>query len=182
MNGISYYEDVLSPSFKEELYRWITNHDGWEIVRKGHPDERYVMQYGSKYLYDTHKADVPHSAPLMPPILKRLSLLVNVLCNDIPHDFRFTQCIINRYLPEQFIDPHIDLADFGPIVASFTIGKDDTERCMLFTKDDVKLGQITKVNSLYVLTKEARYEWKHQMLPNQNEFISITFRNMPLQK
>jgi alkylated DNA repair dioxygenase AlkB len=90
----------------------------------------------------------------------------------------FTHCIVNRYTDCQGIPPHIDLADYGPVVACFTLGG---EREMTFSKENNGQKLLKTANrSLYVMTAASRTEWQHEMVPQKlcNTIYSITFRTL----
>ena len=59
LNGAFYYPHVISPSLKMEISQWLsTKEKEWQHVRKGFPDERNILQFGSSsYSYENHSIE-----------------------------------------------------------------------------------------------------------------------------
>jgi alkylated DNA repair dioxygenase AlkB len=96
-----------------------------------------------------------------PDVVSELRDIVYHKFSDvIDDDFKFDQCIINRYLPGQGIGEHVDDKKYGPYVASFTI-----ESEMEFNHPDTKnrYKQFVKPGSVYLMSGESRSTWTHQM-------------------
>ena len=178
IEGLHYYPNCIPRILSHEINTWLKNVKGWKRVRQKFPDCRHVVQFGSNYLYDAGKVSASNSAPKIPKILRRLALLVPIIYGEIPDNYVFTQCIINRYDSGESIMPHTDLKEFGPVIAAFTFGRN---RIMSFSKDNLQVDIPIGKHSLYVMTESARFDWKHEMLPNENRetIFSITFRCMP---
>lgn len=199
--GLFVIENAVNEELNNEIIDWF-NSDEIQSKLKGvwGGKGRKVIQYGSPYLYDKKIASSDSNAvDPIPPILEKLTNLIYELSKHdnfvdgkdvIPPNFKFTQSIINQYLPGEGINPHTDLTSFGPIVASFTFL---SGREMEFTReigDKVHSKKIyTFPKTLYIMTEDSRYLWKHQMRQRKTDHgvqrqkcFSITFRCSPQNK
>ncbi len=99
--------------------------------------------------------------------------------DPIPNDLilgEFDQLIINEYKPNQQISAHIDhVQQFGPIIACITVGQSIP---ITFSNDIKKVVNIEN-RSMYVMTEDARYKWKHALKNNTNHTrYSLTYRTV----
>jgi alkylated DNA repair dioxygenase AlkB len=164
MKGLTYINKAFSFDISIPEENWVQVTGG----------NRLIQQYGYTYDYNSTKALYLGELPVF------LDPLLEVLDDD------FNQCIINRYLPGEGISAHIDSKAFGDTIACFTLGKG----MMKFTRNgyqDVEL--YTENKSLYIMTGDARYLWKHEMVKRKSDMvndkriprgerISITFRQV----
>ena len=144
---------------------------------------RKVLQFGSSYSYSDKTSKKLSDIPI-PTCLDCLFNSERHPCPPLV-DWHPDQLIINRYLPGQGISPHIDSPTlFGDTIACVTLGSATT---ILFSRQDQ--DEVVKVlvepRSLYVLTKDARYQWKHGIAPlkkdgslSRKTRFSLTFRTM----
>src|SRR5690606_9977836 len=96
------------------------------------------------------------------------------------------QCIVNRYLPGQGISAHIDKETFGPVIACFTLGSGtDITFSRTLDGNKVTIDKHVEPCSLYIMTGESRYNWKHEIKSRlydndvkRNTRISVTFRTV----
>jgi len=113
------------------------------------------------------------------------------MCKDIgilPKNYEFNQIIVNNYESGQGISAHTDVKEYGEIIGCYTIGSGGTMR---FTRKDGNLYDLyVHPNSLYIMSGESRYEWKHEMASKKSDVVdgvkiprgrrvSITFRCVP---
>ena len=189
--GLHYFQNAISEALYNEIMEWWRTPQVQALLnpinRNGTFNEntRKVIQYGSLYLYDKREATSTGSAPKIPDVLKKLKpLILKKFDIEEDHNNLFDQVIINRYLPGQGIAPHTDLSTFGKYIASFTFMH---SREMEFTRGNYEPYKIyVNPRSLYVMSGESRYKWKHQMRPRltdngicRQECFSITFRSSP---
>lgn len=202
--GLFYKEDLsefISSSFENELKEFIfskeTQEKYYQKVSPHSPQSRNVIHYGYTYPYAHGKSSnkitsgTLEKAADMPPIILSLrDKIKEIVENSIlfPHQFinikdlsRLNQCIINIYEPGQGIAPHVDdIKLFGDTIVSFTFF---SSREITLTSGNNVLHLITKPSSIYILTKEARYSYKHEMKKRKKDYgvprgtvVSITFR------
>ena len=140
------------------------------------PHSRRVAHFGYEYSYDrsgTRPAD-PIPEPLQSLVSKpkiNNMLGIHLLTQE------FNQLIINEYKPNQQISYHTDhTTQFGSIIACLTVGTAVPIKFQLgATERTVEVG----VGSLYIMTEDARYKWKHA-LRNETDQIrySLTYRTV----
>lgn len=182
--GLFYIDDI-----KEDTDNIIPELDklAW-IPLTNSPNSRLVQHYGYKYNYTTYK--INEKCEDIPDIILNLKNILTEIClqlNIIDSKYEFNQCIVNNYTKNQGISPHIDIVSYGKVIGCFTIGTDAT---MTFVDKNEKIDLYVKSNSLYIMSGDARYKWKHSMTSkaidivngekiSRNRRVSITFRNVP---
>jgi alkylated DNA repair dioxygenase AlkB len=150
--------------------------------------KRRVQHYG--YRYDYKARSVPKEARIgiLPDWLASLS---QQLCADGYFKTIADQVIVNEYQPGQGIALHRDCVPcFGPAIASLSLGS----ACVMdfeHSKTREKTSMLLEPGSLLVLTKDARYLWRHGIahrktdrhngkVISRSRRISLTFRNIVL--
>ena len=115
------------------------------------------------------------------------------LCKRLLCDGYFSrhpdQVIVNEYLPGQGISAHIDcIPCFGKTIASLSLGS----HCVLeLSNEESKHPILLERCSLLILSKDARYYWKHSIPARKTDRhlgvtyprerrISLTFRSVLL--
>jgi alkylated DNA repair dioxygenase AlkB len=136
-------------------------------------NSRRTAHFGYEYNYFDSK--LRPADPIPANLLKLVDMArINALCSNILTD-QFNQCIINEYKPNQQISPHTDhVRNFGPNIACITIGG---AAPITFTKNDDVHVITPKNGSIYIMTGESRYTWRHSLINKTNETrYSFTFR------
>jgi len=176
--GLYYLDDI-----KENTYDIITNLDKleWKAITPS-KNSRKVQHYGYKYDYKT--SNIYAKADDIPDFLLKLKKKLTQIClklNIIDKSYEFNQCIINNYNSGQGISAHIDNLKYGKVIGCFSVGCDAK---MKFSQNDKTKDIIVNNNSVYIMSDDARYKWKHSMIGSKkNERrISITFRNVKITK
>lgn len=189
--GLFYFNDAVSDSLTRELEDWfdsdyfesrkfpVTNTQG-----KSSATAREVVHFGYRYDYKTRHAK-SQAIEKMPDIIKRVRSIIPRVWRRAPSNIleKLNQCIINIYLPGQGIGAHIDKVEFGDTIVCFTFL---SGREMSFIKEDgTEFTVYTEPSSMYVMTKDARYVWKHEMKKRKKDgnkvrgtVISVTFREV----
>jgi alkylated DNA repair dioxygenase AlkB len=151
-------------------------------------NSRLVQHYGFKYNYVTYRINEPCES--FPQFLMKYRDLLHNIClqlNIIDEKYSFNQCIVNNYTTGQGISAHIDVKKYGGVIGCFTIGSGAT---MVFENDKEKHEVYVKPDSLYIMSGDSRYIWKHSMISRKFDIvdnikiergrrISLTFRNVP---
>ncbi len=151
-------------------------------------NSRVVQHYGYKYNYTTY--NIREKCEDLPENLHVFRDLLTNICQDlklINNKYQFNQCIINNYQAGQGISPHIDVKGYGAVIGCYTIASGTT---MVFEKGDEKVEVYVKPNSLYIMSGDARYVWRHSMPSRKSDEvdeekkergrrISLTFRCVP---
>ena len=181
--GLYYYPCFLSDAEQTQLLENLANQTQWMSVGASE-NSRKVIHFGSEYKYRTsvEKANVEPFPDWIQSLKQKL-----VDLEEIPKELPFDQCIVNQYLPSQGISAHIDdPRQFTDFVACFTVGSGGT---MVFQKENEKIELFVKPGSLYIMSGEARFEWKHSMVGKKSDVVdgekrmrgvrtSITFRSV----
>jgi len=154
---------------------------------------RKVQHYGYKYNYKSKS--IYDSAPKLPDFMKDMEITLTDICKKlkiIKSDYKFNQCIVNNYEKGQAISKHIDVLAYGDVIGCYSIG--NRNAIMVFTKGTERVEIKARPKSLYIMSGDARYKWKHEMqtlkaFPKGHKKvgtaprrISVTFRNVPVKK
>lgn len=182
ISGLYYYPSVVTPELELELEQVLSAGE-WSPVSTG-TNSRCVQQYGSvAYGYRGGRAD---SGVELPPVPELFSELIG-LCRSVAHiESPLNQCIVNRYEAGQGIAAHTDLPAYGPSICCFTLGSGAEMEFTQNGSDPVRVYVVPR--SLYTMTGECRYDWRHQMRARRSDVVdgrrvqrgtrvSITFRN-----
>jgi len=182
--GLYYIDDI-----HEDTSDTVVELDrgGW-VPLSNSPNSRLVQHFGFKYNYTTYQ--INEKCDPIPSFLMKYRDLLHDIClqlNIIDSTYEFNQCIVNNYTQGQGISAHIDVKKYGGVIGCFTIGSGAT---MIFEKDHVKKEIYVKPNSLYIMSGDARYIWRHSMTSRKSDLlenikldrgrrISLTFRHVP---
>jgi len=175
IKGLWYIENYLSldelSTIKKKLKKDIKSEPITNSSMSG-----MVAHYGYYYSYDRSGLSV---APAIPDYLRKLidPTRINDLVGANLITEKFEQLIINEYKPGQQIAYHTDhVKQFGPIIACITVGQAIPIKFKLDQKEkiiDVKEG------SMYIMTGDARYQWKHSLKNNTDDNrYSLTYRTL----
>ena len=162
--GLIYRPCVVSVEFEQELLEWLETPEINQLkfsVGTGQ-NSRQVIHFG--YSYDYTGKSITNPAPPIPTILKRLLSLVDCDTSD------FNQVILNRYMPGQGINAHTDNISYGDVIVVFSIGSGIE---MEFTRNGFDPFKIyIEQRSIYIMSGESRYLWKHQIRPRKNDTVA----------
>lgn len=182
-SGLSFYENILPENLRQDMHQYFYEMEESEEFQpvgatRSHQNlTRRVIQYGHSYEYKIHATTpLPNQVP---PLLREV-------ISHIPNrnHVNFNQCIVNRYLEGEGIEPHIDADCLGDTIACFSFG---AQSPIVFSNPETNEGVeiLMKDNSFYLMEGDARYKWKHSMPnlhpPRRQEDIprySVTFRSI----
>jgi alkylated DNA repair dioxygenase AlkB len=149
------------------------------------PGLNYFQHYGYKYDYKSRKIGAES-------YLGPIPYWLGFLCDKLVYDGIFAigpnQVIINEYLPGQAIAPHIDCVPcFADVICSLSLGS----ACVMDFSNKHKNSKLLEARSLIVLSKDARYLWKHSIAARKSDGynnlrfcrerrVSLTFRTVNL--
>jgi alkylated DNA repair dioxygenase AlkB len=148
INGLTVIDNYIDTKTHDDLIVNINN-SYWNKSLS-----RYTQHYGYTYNYNSY--GIEQSAPIPEWII---SLFPNK---------NYDQCIINRYLPGQGINPHIDSPVFADEICTLSIGS----KCIMYFTKGVDVKQvILKPCSLLTIKGTARNDWKHGIPARKSDFI-----------
>lgn len=187
VNGLYYIKNVISEQYSKDLILFLDKKGKWKSVSKSDKG-RKVIHYG--YQYDYNTGNIKVKADPIPEEFTYLITKLEDICKDndlINKYYVFNQVIVNNYDSGQGISSHTDIKTYGGIIGCYTLGSGGTMR---FTNGYEKYDIYVEPNSLYIMSGDARYKWKHEMISRKSDIvdgkkitrgrrISITFRNVP---
>jgi len=167
-SGLYYISDIVSNDLEKDILNWLETSEIKSLqfpVGKG-KSSRNVIHFGYKYNY-TQKTSGEITHPIPQILLKLLSLVNNFY--DVS---QFNQAILNQYYPGQGINAHTDIESYGDIIVVFSLGSGIE---MEFTRDGYQSYKVyVESRSVYIMTGESRYEWKHQIRPRLTDTVGTT--------
>lgn len=182
ISGLTYVPDYITLGQEADLIT-IIDKQPWLTDLK-----RRAQHYGYKYDYTARRVDASMKIEEIPEWLQGY-------CDNLENKGHFPkkpdQVIINEYQPGQGITSHIDCTPcFEEAIASISLGSP----CIMdfiHSKTNEKISVLLEPRSLFVLSGDARYLWKHSIAGRKNDKyngeiiqrnrrISLTFRNVIL--
>jgi len=190
LSGLYYFPKVIGPELSADIIDYLNDQE-WKGVSASETG-RKVQQYGFEYDYSTRKGSEFKKVEDIPELLLTLQKLGLDVIDDLKLDkCSLNQCIVNKYEPKQGISAHVDKPNFGPVIACFTLGSGTTMSFSRLDGDGVKhtYDKYVEPNSVYFMTGESRYLWKHEIKPKMTDLvdskkvrrttrISVTFRTV----
>jgi hypothetical protein len=158
-NGLLFVSEFITPDLENLVLSNLKS------PTKKHEDYRNnVFRYGPKTPYGFGNLSVIIPDYLHPIMQK----IVDDGISPMPQSVS-----VNEYLEGQKLDPHIDSQHAGPTI---TIVSLMSSAIMRFTKDQETFDVELTPRSLIRMQDEARYKWKHEVLPLKATRYSIVFR------
>ncbi len=185
---------------KHDEYNKLLKIENGHMCRQIHP----ATEYGWKFLplRDDNNLIIPRTIKSylgdFPILIKEIwehisSLLSNI--SDLPESLKTCveanvfpdHLLINKYNSGDGCIPHVDELEFWQ---DWVVGVSFGSGCIFnFVRAGEKISVYIPPNSIYILTKDARYKWKHgipfvtEEVVNNNIVkrgtrISLTFRNI----
>lgn len=151
--GLSCYNNILPENIRNSMYEYfydMEDAENFKSIESSHAGE--IIQFGYKY-YNS----IPILGKTIPPILRQLIDFVPKSKTN-----RFNQCVVNKYEIDNFTTAHTDSLYFGDTIACFSFGDSFP---IIFRNDKTreKYAHTAEDNSLYVMTKDARYDWTYEI-------------------
>jgi len=173
--GLWYVPNYLSETEINLINQQLTQTNFVPVI-SFNPHSRRVAHFGYKYAYDRSGTILADPIPTILADLvstSRINLIIGQNLITEPFD----QLIINEYKPDQQIAPHTDhTTQFGDVIACLTVGQSVP---LIFSRGSLKKKINANIGSLYIMTSDARYKWKHSLRNNSdNVRYSLTYRNI----
>jgi hypothetical protein len=183
---VRYQDDCISDSEASLLLA--------DIERKM-KNKKYLKSHFDAVIQDYKETemDTPFWSPQSKQVIERLFRLAFSLSGlDAENTSRLAPHVIDLKAKTGVIYPHVDSVKHGgEIVAAVSLLSSRTMR-LTFPPENYIVGEkldltgkpveaeyVLKPKSFYVLTKCARYDLAHEILPGDDRRISIVFRDQP---
>lgn len=173
MKGFYYFPNFLSLKQSQQIQTFLDSQDWKKVVPQSYTS-REVIQYGYEYNYNSRGNSKTSIQNQLDPIPEILRLNFKNVEEELPHLYprnelnqlkeenKITQCIINKYEPGQGIGMHTDSKAFGPVIFCVTLGS-GCEITFSNPNSGEEIKKYVDVNSLYIMSDECRYLWKHKI-------------------
>jgi len=184
VKGLYYFSDVVPSSLSDEVMNFVKSQNDW-IVTPG--IGKCMLQFGYKHDY-INNCGHHESDDKLPVVLKKLRLIIENKCKEIGLDSKLDNCFINKYLRNKEIILHTDPSTLGPIIGCFSfyqIPSHGSNINITFDNNHSIHHQSVPHGSLYIMTNDSRYVWKHGLLttsqnnPDDYMRISVGFSSRP---
>ncbi len=180
--GLLYVPDLITPDEERAMLDWLRAAPGWQEVRfRGQIARRRILSFGVRYV--TQGRTVEPAPPLPPELTWMRDRMVTTTCARLGDELAlagravadFALCTVLRYAPGAGIGWHTDNALFGPTVLAVSLGAPGR---LQFRRGEARAAYELALapRSLFVLAGEARAEWKHRLVPVEDERYSVTIR------
>ena len=177
--GCVYLAEEIGPIAAQEVLRWL---DGLPESQWRTDLSRRVIHYGWRYDYRAKMITPDMEIGPLPLELRDLAVrLYEADCFERIPD----QVIVNEYLPGQGIAMHTDHPNFGPTVATISLG-DAWTMDFLDPESGEECSHLLEVGSALILSGAARNQWQHGIAKRKTEpdgrkrrrRVSLTFRTV----
>ena len=161
--GLSYHADALTEAQEQALLSYMDEEGKWAPVTDSDKSRR-VQHYGYRYDYKRRTASEPTT--VIPVEWTGLFGLFGLFGQGDA----VNQVIVNEYLPGQGISAHVDVLAYGSTIQCFTLGSGATMR-FTHVETGEKKDLYVAPRSLYTMSGEARYRWKHEMIGRKSDIV-----------
>jgi len=163
--GLNTYYDFISDEdhniIMQEILLELSTHYSSRYIHRNK-----VLRYGDKSMCENN-----HISNLIPP---NIDIICSKLVENNIVKYKPDTININEYLTGDFIHPHIDRAASGPIVTILSLNSSAT---MKFSNGKEHFELILAPKMLIQMKDTIRWQWRHSILPVENNRYSIVFRN-----
>lgn len=171
--GFRYFPEALPRSLQNTLVSDISALPFKNFDFHGFRGKRRVISFGWKYDFEIERI---RKIGEIPPMLLPARALAASLAELEPTELK--QALVTEYRPGAPIGWHRDKVAFGVVVGLSLLSS-----CTLRLRRKVeerweRVSIIAEPGSAYVLSGQARAEWKHSIPPVEQLRYSITFRQV----
>ena len=170
--GFKLVEEAIIPAVETDLIE-LAQRFSLAYYALDPDNPRSSASFGYKYDFanDSFTACTP-----IPDAFRDVCQVAADLAAVAPEDF--AECLVNRYEPGATIQPHRDKPVFDRIVG-LSLGSAAT--MVLTGPEELKLAPAHIVlprRSMYLLSQDSRWLWKHSLPPVTHMRWSMTFRTL----
>lgn len=162
ISGLIYKENVLTAEQEADLICFLDSEQPWMPLSNS-PNSRRVQHYG--YRYDYRSGSTKSVATPIPQAWTESRLF-----QPMEEDIKWNQVIVNEYQTGQGISAHVDSFAYGDTILCYTLGSGATMRFTHSITGERKDLYVAP-RSVYIMTGEARYQWKHEMISRKSDIV-----------
>lgn len=178
VSGFSHLQRMLAPERQHELVSAIDAEEGrWEK-----DDTRMRQYYGYRYHYENDTLSKIGDAALPQWLLRWVRFVraqgwMSALAEQVT---------VQKYATQSSMGAHRDsVRCFGPDIVTISLVS-SCDLCLTHARDRRKLSRRLEPGDVFLLTGEARFVWRHEILPNSRDVaegldwrrLSVTFRTV----
>jgi alkylated DNA repair dioxygenase AlkB len=171
--GFRYQEEIISEAEEVALAASLATLELKPFEFHGHLGNRRVTSFGLRYDYARRAVEAAQSFPAFVAELR--SKAAKFAGREVEE---FQQGGVNEYRPGAGIGWHKDKPEFGVIVGVSLLAP----ATMRFRRPKengwMRISQILKPRSIYILEGESRTLWEHSIPPLDALRYSLTFRTL----
>ncbi len=160
VKGLYYVPNFLSDKEQKEISKYLRTTKKWNNIGKN-TNSRRVMHFGYNYAYDRSGIKKVEDMPKYFIELVTKERINSFIKGELLTE-KMDQLIINEYKPGQGIYHHIDhVKYFGSIIICITVGSGIGMEFIKSDDSNQKKTIYVQPGSLYIMSGDARYKWKH---------------------
>jgi alkylated DNA repair dioxygenase AlkB len=171
--GFRYQEEIISKAEEVALAASLTTLELKPFEFHGHLGNRRVISFGLRYDYARRTIEAAQSFPAF--VIELRNKVAKFVGREVEE---FQQGGVNEYPPGAGIGWHKDKPEFGVIVGVSLLAP----ATMRFRRPKengwMRISQILKPRSIYILEGESRSLWEHSIPPLDVLRYSLTFRTL----
>ena len=171
--GFRYQEEIISKAEEVALAASLTTLELKPFEFHGHLGNRRVISFGLRYDYARRTVEAAQSFPAF--VIELRNKVAKFVGREVEE---FQQGGVNEYPPGAGIGWHKDKPEFGVIVGVSLLAP----ATMRFRRPKengwMRISQILKPRSIYILEGESRSLWEHSIPPLDVLRYSLTFRTL----
>jgi alkylated DNA repair dioxygenase AlkB len=171
--GLIFSPDFLTPVEEHDLLAFFRTLDFRTFQMQGVTAKRRIRQFGWHYTFESYQLTPADPIPAeLAEIRARSAALMKI------DPFAWAEALVTEYAPGAGIGWHRDAPAFGSVAGISLAGW-----CRMRFQTGTGAARMTYTlelppRSIYVLTGEARANWKHMIPPTRELRYSITFRTL----
>jgi alkylated DNA repair dioxygenase AlkB len=171
--GFRYQEEIISKAEEVALAASLTTLELKPFEFHSHLGNRRVISFGLRYDYARRTVEAAQSFPAF--VIELRNKVAKFAGREVEE---FQQGGVNEYPPGAGIGWHKDKPEFGVIVGVSLLAP----ATMRFRRPKengwMRISQILKPRSIYILEGESRSLWEHSIPPLDVLRYSLTFRTL----
>ncbi|HUP57857.1 MAG TPA: alpha-ketoglutarate-dependent dioxygenase AlkB [Bdellovibrionota bacterium] len=170
--GFTYLPAFLGPTEEADLLDRFSRLDWKEVRMHGVVARRRVVHYGLDYTYDSRSVRPTDPPPAwLLPLQEKAARPMGVRTSEI------AEVLLSKYPTGAGIGWHRDAPMFGDAVFGVSLGGECVLR-LRYNEGDKPLSIELEPRSAYLLSGNARWNWRHSIPPVKGLRYSITFRTL----